>query len=297
MVDVVVPIRLLSKVFLIFHPKTSTLMNAFLRNAYRYFYIFTALSLIMLLVYAIKGQNIDYQLYLCAGFGIVAVALHAWYYIRRRKALSGNAAPMLDTGESLDLLEEALTALGCQPTTHKKEGKIIVAYQGENLIFDVRGNNVRIVDYAWRQVDKNDPDFTPKLMAVNYANESFMSKFIYGKLDDGNIGISTYMEFILHSDIKRLDLFLSLLLQNLLHSHRNLDETYLAMVSPNDRTNNDTRRPVGFATADEDKNADTNNAGEQSEANQAADGTNEVKAETSMRRPVGFATADEGNID
>ncbi len=276
-------------------------MNSFLRNAYQYFYIFAGLFLIMLLVNAIKGHNVGSQLYLCAGSVIVAVALHTWYNIRRRTALNGDADLRLDTGESLELLEEALTALGCQPTTHRSDGKIIVAYQGENLIFDVRGDNVRIVDYVWRQVDKNDPDVTSKLIAVNYANVSFLSKFLFEQLDDGNIGISTYMEFILHSGIKRLDLFLNMLLQNLLRSHRNLDEAYLAMISSKDRTSNDARRPVGFATTDEDTNTNANNAGktddEQSGDNQAAAGANEVKAESSMRRPVGFTTSEEGNID
>lgn len=276
-------------------------MNSFLRNAYQYFYIFAGLFLIILLVNAIKGHNVDSQLYLCAGSIIVAVALHAWYNIRRRTALNGDADLRLDTGESLDLLEEALTALGCQPITHRSDGRIIVAYQGENLIFDVLGDNVRIVDYVWRQVDENDPDISPKLLAVNYVNESFLLKFIFKKLDNGNIGISTYMEFILHSGTKRLDLFLNMLLQNLLRSHRNLDEAYLAMISSKDRTSNDARRPVGFATTDEDTNTNANNAGktddEQSGDNQAAAGANEVKAESSMRRPVGFTTSEEGNND
>ena len=276
-------------------------MNSFLRNAYQYFYIFAGLFFIMLLVNAIKGHGIDSQLYLCAGSIVVAAALHTWYYIRRRMSLAGDTESVLDTGEALDLLEEALTALGCQPTTHKKEGKIIVAYQGETIFFDVRGNNVRIVDYVWRQVNKNDPDATSKLMAVNYANEGFMTKLIFGRLDDDNIGISTYFEFILHSGIKRLDLYLNMAMQSLLHSHRYLDETYLAMMSANGRASNDTRRPVGFATTDEDTNTDANNAGktddEQSEDSQAADGANEVKAESSMRRPVGFTTSVEGNIN
>ncbi len=271
-------------------------MNSFLRNAYQYLYIFTALSLIILLVEAIKGHSIDYQLFPCVAFGFTAVALHAWYNIRRRTALNGDADLRLDTGESLDLLEEALTALGCQPITHRSDGRIIVAYQGENLIFDVLGDNVRIVDYVWRQVDENDPDISPKLLAVNYVNESFLLKFIFKKLDNGNIGISTYMEFILHSGIKRLDLFLSMAMQNLLHSHRILDETYLAMMSANGRTNNDTRRPVGFATADENTNNNCKPEGEQSEDNGGATESNEVKAESSMRRPVGFATSEEGNI-
>ena len=95
-------------------------MNSFLRNAYQYFYIFTGIFFIMLLVNAIKGHSFDQQIYLCVGCGIVAVALHAWYFTRCRAALAGDADSMLDTGESLDLLEEALTALGCQPTTHKR---------------------------------------------------------------------------------------------------------------------------------------------------------------------------------
>lgn len=272
-------------------------MNSFLRNAYQYFYIFAGLFLIILLVNAIKGHNVDSQLYLCAGSIIVAVALHAWYNIRRRTVLNGDADLRLDTGESLDLLEEALTALGCQPITHRSDGRIIVAYQGENLIFDVRGDNVRIVDYVWRQVDENDPDISPKLLAVNYVNESFLLKFIFKKLDNGNIGISTYMEFILHSGTKRLDLFLNMLLQNLLRSHRNLDEAYLAMISSKDRTSNDARRPVGFATADESTNNNCKPEGEQSEDNGGATESNEVKAESSMRRPMGFATSEEGNID
>lgn len=271
-------------------------MNSFLRNAYQYFYIFTGIFFIMLLVNAIKGHSFDQQIYLCVGCGIVAVALHAWYFTRCRAALAGDADSMLDTGESLDLLEEALTALGCQPTTHKSDGKIVVAYQGENLLFDVHGNNVRIVDYTWRQVDKNDPDFSAKLMAVNYANCAFLTKLTFERLDDDNIGISTYLDFVLHSGIKRLDLFLSMTMQNLLHSHRILDETYLAMMSANGRANNDTRRPVGFATADESTNNNCKPEGEQSEDNGGATESNEVKAESSMRRPVGFATSEEGNI-
>ena len=171
-------------------------MNSFLRNTYQYFYIFTIFFFVILLVNAINGQSIDYQLYLCAGCGIVAVAVHAWCYVRRRAALTNNTEPSLDTEETLVLLEEALTALGCQPTTHKSDGKIVVAYQGENLLFDVHGNNVRIVDYTWRQVDKNDPDFSAKLMAVNYANCAFLTKLTFERLDDDNIGISTYLDFI-----------------------------------------------------------------------------------------------------
>lgn len=271
-------------------------MNSFLRNAYQYFYIFAGLFFIMLLVNAIKGHGIGSQLYLCAGSVVVAVALHTWYNIRRRTALNGDTDLRLDTGESLDLLEEALTALGCQPTTHRSDGKIIVVYQGENLIFDVRGDNVRIVDYVWRQVDKNDPDATSKLMAVNYANVSFLSKFLFEQLDNGNIGISTYMEFILHSGIKRLDLFLNMLLQNLLRSHRNLDETYLAMISSNDRTSNDTRRPVGFATGDEGTDDNTKGDSEQDSEKASATKSDEAEAETSMRRPVGFVAPEKGNI-
>ena len=224
-------------------------MNSFLRNTYQYFYIFTIFFFVILLVNAINGQSIDYQLYLCAGCGIVAVAVHAWCYVRRRAALTDNTEPSLDTEETLDLLEEALTALGCQPTTHKSDGKIVVAYQGENLLFDVRGNSVRIVDYIWRKVDKNDPDMSAKLLAVNNANEGFLTKLIFWRLEDDNIGISTCLDFILHSGIKRLDLYLNMAMQSLLHSHRYLDETYLAMMSANGRANNDTRRPVGFATA------------------------------------------------
>lgn len=185
-------------------------MNSFLRNTYQYFYIFTIFFFVILLVNAIKGHGIDSQLYLCAGSIVVAAALHTWYYIRRRTSLAGEAESVLDTGETLDLLEEALTALGCQPTTHKSDGKIVVAYQGENLLFDVHGNNVRIVDYTWRQVDKNDPDFSAKLMAVNYANCAFLTKLTFERLEDDNIGISTYLDFVLHSGIKRLDLFLSM---------------------------------------------------------------------------------------
>lgn len=271
-------------------------MNSFLRNTYQYFYIFTIFFFVILLVNAINGQSIDYQLYLCAGCGIVAVAVHAWCYVRRRAALTDNTEPSLDTEETLVLLEEALTALGCQPTTHKSDGKIVVAYQGENLLFDVHGDSVRIVDYTWRQVDKNVPDFSAKLMAVNYANCAFLTKLTFERLDDDNIGISTYLDFVLHSGIKRLDLFLSMTMQNLLHSHRILDETYLAMMSANGRTNNDTRRPVGFATADESTNNNCKPEGEQSEDNGGATESNEVKAESSMRRPVGFATSEEGNI-
>lgn len=271
-------------------------MNSFLRNAYQYFYIFAGLFFIMLLVNAIKGHGIDSQLYLCAGSIVVATALHTWYYIRRRTSLVGDTESVLDTGEALDLLEEALTALGCQPTTHKKEGKIIVAYQGENLLFDVRGNSVRIVDYIWRKVDKNDPDMSAKLLAVNNANEGFLTKLIFWRLEDDNIGISTCLDFILHSGIKRLDLYLNMAMQSLLHSHRYLDETYLAMMSANGRASNDTRRPVGFATADENTNNNCKPEGEQSEDNGGATESNEVKAESSMRRPVGFATSEEGNI-
>ncbi len=276
-------------------------MNSFLRNTYQYFYIFTIFFFVILLVNAIKGHSFDQQIYLCVGCGIVAVALHAWYFTRCRAALAGDADSMLDTGESLDLLEEALTALGCQPTTHKSDGKIVVAYQGENILFDVHGDSVRIVDYIWRKVDKNDPDMSAKLLAVNNANEGFLTKLIFWRLEDDNIGISTCLDFILHSGIKRLDLYLNMAMQSLLHSHRYLDETYLAMMSANGRASNDTRRPVGFAAADEATNTDANNAGktdnEQSEDNQAADGANEVKAESSMRRPVGFTTSVEGNID
>ena len=85
-------------------------------------------------------------------------------------------------------------------------------------------------------------------------------------------------------------------MQNLLHSHRILDETYLAMMSANGRANNDTRRPVGFATADENTNNNCKPEGEQSEDNGGATESNEVKAESSMRRPMGFATSEEGNI-
>lgn len=271
-------------------------MNSFLRNAYQYFYIFTGLFFIMLIVNAIKGYNIDSQLYPCIGCLIVAAALHAWYHTRRRTAFAGEAESILDTGESLDMLEEALTALGCQPSMRRSDGKIIVAYQGENLLFDVHDNNVRIADYTWRQVDKNDPDFSAKLMAVNYANWAFLTKLTFERLEDDNIGISTYLDFVLHSGIKRLDLFLSMTMQNLLHSHRILDETYLAMMSRNGRANNDTRRPVGFATADENTNNNCTPEGEQSEDNGGATESNEVKAESSMRRPVGFATSEERNI-
>lgn len=275
-------------------------MNAFLRNAYRYFYIFTIFFIIIILVNVINGHDVDSQLYLCAGCGIVAMALHAWYYTGRRKALSDNTMPTLDTGETLELLEEALNALGCQPTTHRSDGKIIVAYQGENLLFDVRGNNVRIVDYVWRQVDRNDPDFSSKLMAVNYTNEAFLTKLFLWQLDNGNIGISTYLDFILYPGIKCLDMFLKIAMQSLLQSHRYLDETYLAMKSSNDRANDDTRRPVGFATTDENSNTGTNNnsntEGRQPESNVTPADPNEVKAQSSTRRPIGFATTDEENI-
>lgn len=271
-------------------------MNSFLRNAYQYFYIFAGLFFIMLLVNAIKGHGIDSQLYLCAGSIVVAAALHAWYHTRRRTAFAGEAESVLDTGEALDLLEEALTALGCQPTTHKKEGKIIVAYQGENLLFDVRGNSVRIADYVWRQVNKNDPDATSKMMAVNYANAGFMTKLIFGQLDDGNIGISTYLDFILHSGIKRLDLYLNMAMQSLLQSHRYLDETYLAMMSANGRASNDTRRPVGFAAADESTGDNTKGDSEQDSEKASATKSDEAEAETSMRRPVGFVAPEKGNI-
>lgn len=271
-------------------------MNSFLRNTYQYFYIFTIFFFVILLVNAINGQSIDYQLYLCACCGIVAVAVHAWCYVRRRAALTDNTEPLLDTEETLDLLEEALTALGCQPTTHKSDGKIVVAYQGENILFDVHGDSVRIVDYIWRTVDKNDPDMSAKLLAVNNANEGFLTKLIFWRLEDDNIGISTCLDFILHSGIKRLDLFLNMAMQRLLQSHRILDETYLAMMSTNDKANNDIRRPVGFATADESTNNNCKPEGEQSEDNGGATESNEVKAESSMRRPVGFATSEKGNI-
>ena len=83
--------------------KASTLMNSFLRNTYQYFYIFTIFFFVILLVNAINGQSIDYQLYLCAGCGIVAVAVHAWCYVRRRAALTNNTEPSLDTEETLVL--------------------------------------------------------------------------------------------------------------------------------------------------------------------------------------------------
>lgn len=272
-------------------------MSSFLRNAYQYFYIFAVLFFIILLVNVVNGHSIDSQLYMCGGCIIVAAALHAWYYIRRRTSLAGDTESALDTGEALDLLEEALTALGCQPTTRRSDGKIVVAYQGEKILLDVRGNNVRIVDYVWRQVDKNDPDATPKLMAVNYANEGFMTKLIFGQLDDGNIGISTYSEFILHSGIKRLDLYLNMAMQSLLHSHRYLDETYLAMMSANGRASNDSRRPVGFATSDEQTNDNTKSDSDHTDQKTSTSKSDEAEAETPMRRPVGFVAPKNGNIE
>lgn len=258
-------------------------MISFLRSAYRNCYLITILFAVMQLLVTINGKGPEF-LYLCIGTFVVALALHLWYCLEmQRQGRDDCGLPETDTAETLEVLEEALTRMGCQPKVHKNDGKIAVAYQGENLLFDVRGFFVRIVDYCWSGIDRNDPDPMAKFFAINHANHAFNIKLVYGWNEDGNIEISTYQEFCLYPGMRRLDAHLALVLQQLLSAHRILDEAFRSIMADRRSGNGDGRRPVGFTATEQSEEAP--------KAPEAAKTPEASEPTASARRPVGFAAA------
>lgn len=151
---------------------------------------------------------------------------------------------------SLQVMENALTEMGCQPS-QSNDGTLFVSYQGENFHMEFGGPYVRIWDPFWAQVKADDPDWPNIRDAINSANFNFGPTVVYTKPnDEGIIGLHCRRDIMLHPSIPDTAGYVRATLDSFFQTKDNVKADFQRLMAAQQEQSAH-RRPVGFTSAEE----------------------------------------------
>ncbi|MCM1292365.1 MAG: hypothetical protein NC111_02980 [Bacteroides sp.] len=151
------------------------------------------------------------------------------------------------TTDTLGLMVNVLTTLGCQPTK-TGENSLTFRYQGENFDIDFSSRFARIWDPDWARVETNDPNLPKIREAVNASNFNFGPTVVLSEPnDEGFIFFHSRQDIMLHPDCPDNVLYVEAILFSFFKTKENVKTMYQQINSRQAETQR-TRRPVGFTT-------------------------------------------------
>ena len=152
--------------------------------------------------------------------------------------------------DTLNLMENILTALGCQPKK-ENEKELLVAYQGENFIINIGGPYAQIWDPAWAQINVNDPNFEKMKTAANISNFDFGPSIVWtSPNDEGVVSLHSKRDILLCPQIQDNTSYVRSVLDSFFEKKERMRGQFHALINQQQQSQRP-HRPVGFATSDE----------------------------------------------
>lgn len=149
--------------------------------------------------------------------------------------------------DTIGLMAQTLTALGCQPTKNDDE-TISVSYQGENFHMEFGGMYCRVWDPMWSGIKADDPDLPKVREAVNAANFNFGPTVVMtAPNDEGVIGFHSRRDIMLHPACPDNVPFVKAVLDSFFEAKENV-RTKFQQLNAQQMEAKKNRRPVGFTT-------------------------------------------------
>lgn len=151
-----------------------------------------------------------------------------------------------DKPDTIGLMFNALSALGCQPTRNDDE-TLSVSYQGENFHMEFGGRYARVWDPFWAQFKADDPNLPKLREAVNAANFNFGPTVVMTAPDeDGVIGFHSRRDIMLHPSCPDNVPFVKAVLDSFFDTKENVRSKFQQLNAQQAEVAKK-RRPVGFA--------------------------------------------------
>ena len=151
--------------------------------------------------------------------------------------------------DTLNLMENILTDLGCQPKK-ENEKELLVAYQGENFVINIGGPYAQIWDPAWAQINVNDPNFEKMKMAANISNFEFGPSIVWtSPNEEGFVSLHSKRDILLCPQLQDNISYVRSVLDSFFEKKERLRGQLHALINQQQESPKP-HRPVGFATSE-----------------------------------------------
>lgn len=158
---------------------------------------------------------------------------------------SQNNSESTQTPDPTQVMLETLKQIGCQPNLDK-DGKILVAYQGENFIIEIRRAYARIWDPSWSSTTIDEPNLPMLKDAMNQANYGFGPTIILGDPDDeGIISVNSRLDIVVVPEMANMEAYMETMLGSFFYTKERLREEFLKLNEKQTEAQR-RRRPIGF---------------------------------------------------
>lgn len=154
--------------------------------------------------------------------------------------------------DTIGVMFKTLSNIGCQPVKND-DGTLTVSYQGENFYMEFGGMYARVWDPNWADMKADDPDMPKAREAVNATNFNFGPTVVLTRPnDEGIIRFQTRRDIMLHPACPDNEPFVKAVLDSFFDAKEDV-RRYFQQMKTNQHENQQSRRPVGFATDINDK--------------------------------------------
>lgn len=152
--------------------------------------------------------------------------------------------------DTLNLMENILTAIGCQPKKGN-EKELLVAYQGENFVINIGGPYAQIWDPSWAQINVNDPNFENMKTAANISNFDFGPSIVWtSPNEDGFVSLHSKREILLSPQLQDSTAYVRSVLDSFFEKKDRMRGQLHALINQQQQSPKH-NRPVGFVTTEE----------------------------------------------
>lgn len=167
--------------------------------------------------------------------------------MRQESMKSQQEDPEREKPDTLRLMLNTLSQLGCQPTAND-DGTLSVQYQGEDFHMEFGGMYARVWDPMWAGIKVDDPDLPNIREAVNAANFNFGPTIVMTKPnDEGVIGLHSRRDIMLHPACPDNVPFVKAVLDSFFDAKEGVRNNFQKINIKQMETQKN-RRPVGFTT-------------------------------------------------